>query len=133
MLWVLYQIPYDACNHDGLPMRTSLIKEMTGDVVTISRIVPHGLHLTALPHGHRTAGMESTALRGVKGRRHIAGEQHTLLGFTLFNRGHGRQQSLGVGMFRLGKQLLGFPEFRQPTKIHYHHAVAQVTDHAEIV
>ena len=49
------------------------------------------------------------------------------------DRGHRRQQRLGIGMMRSGEHLLGRADLHQPAEIEHGDAVRQIAHHAEIV
>ena len=43
------------------------------------------------------------------------------------------QQTLGVGMLRVGEQLIDGSPFDDPARVHHQHAVADVGDNSQIV
>src|SRR5262245_17768578 len=83
----------------------------------------------------RAAGMEYAAGRRIERRRYLALERARRAG-TLDPRIGDRcgvEQRLGIGMLRIGVELVAVGDFRDPAEIHHRDAVGAVAHHREVV
>lgn len=83
--------------------------------------------------GVGAARMEHAAAGRINGGGQVAGQHDALSFIAGINRGYGGQKRLGVGMHRMGKQLLRRRFLHQMAQIHYAHAVGDILHHAHVV
>ena len=77
---------------------------MAGRPAAVFQLLKHRLLLTAPRHGMAAAGVEAAARRRVHGAGDISFQNDLASLAPGIQRGHGRQQRLGVGMGRFEKQ-----------------------------
>ena len=101
--------------------------------MTVTIILKHRLDLTANIHTLAATGVELAALGRIGGRRDIALKDDTLdFGIGIGDR-HCREQSLGIGVHRVGEEILLVAELNHIAEIHYADLIGDMLDDGQVV
>ena len=90
------------------------------------RLLTQGLLIQA-------ALVEMAARRRIQGTGNIALQNDALGGSAPIGNGDGRDEGLGIGMPRAGKQIEAMPQFNDTTQIHHRNTVADMAYNAKVM